>query len=56
VHYLAQLAGLRTPMVDSVISMATVVGGVDFLTTGRTLERLGWDHYGADEIREWLQR
>ena len=56
VHYLAQLAGLRTPVVDSVIAMATVVGETDFLATGRTLERLGWDHYGADEIREWLQR
>ncbi|WP_067676683.1 NAD/NADP octopine/nopaline dehydrogenase family protein [Nocardia miyunensis] len=40
---LARVAGLSTPMLDSVVHIASVLCGEDFLSTGRTLTRLGWD-------------
>lgn len=55
VSQLARLAEVPTPVIDSVISMASVVAKEDFLTTGRTLERLGWGDYGASEIRQWMK-
>ncbi len=55
VSQLARLAGVSTPVIDSVISMASVVAGEDFLSTGRTLELLGWGDFGAGEIRQWMK-
>jgi opine dehydrogenase len=55
VSLLAQLAGTRVPVIDSVIAMASVIAGEDFLTTGRTLDRLGWGDFGAAEIRQWMK-
>lgn len=55
VAQLARLAEVPTPVMDSVISMASVVAGEDFLKTGRTLERLGWGDFGAGEIRQWMK-
>lgn len=54
VSQLARLAGVATPVIDSVIAMASVIAKVDFLSTGRTLERLGWGDFGAGEIRQWI--
>lgn len=51
---LAELAGIRVPVVLSVIAMASVIAGVEFLREGRTLERLGWEHFGASEIKQWI--
>lgn len=55
VSQLARLAGVAVPVLDSVISMASVIAGEDFMSTGRTLERLGWGDYGAGEIRQWMK-
>lgn len=49
-YELARLANLRTPVIDSVINMASVTSGRDFLSTGRTLARLGFSGMGRREI------
>ena len=55
VSQLARLADVPVPVLDSVVSMASVIGGEDFMTTGRTLDRLGWGDFGAGEIRQWMK-
>lgn len=47
---LAELAGVKTPLVDSVICMAGILTGVDFESEGRTLARLGLDGMGYEEV------
>ncbi|MBX9879829.1 MAG: NAD/NADP octopine/nopaline dehydrogenase family protein [Candidatus Obscuribacterales bacterium] len=39
---LAQKAGVKTPMIDSVVNIATILSGDDLSQSGRTLEKLGW--------------
>ncbi|MBQ7529466.1 NAD/NADP octopine/nopaline dehydrogenase family protein [bacterium] len=51
-HYLAKLAGLETPVADSIITFAQVLSGENFLTQGRTLERLGWADLTYEELKE----
>ena len=51
---LAQLAELHTPVLDSVIAMASVIHGVDYRLSGRTLDKLGWGDFGVREIRQWM--
>lgn len=55
VSHLARLAGLVTPVIDSVIAMASVLTGEDFLKSGRTLGKLGWGDFGHQEIRQWMK-
>lgn len=49
-YELSRLANLRTPAIDSVINMSAVMCGVDFLTHGRTLNRLGLQGLSQREI------
>jgi opine dehydrogenase len=55
VSQLAQIAGVAVPVIDSVVSMASVVSGVDFRSTGRTLDQFGWGDFGHEEIRQWIK-
>lgn len=55
VSQLARLAEVPVPVTDSVIAMASVISGEEFMETGRTLERLGWGDFGAGEIRQWMK-
>ena len=54
VQQLARKAGLKTPMVDAVITIASILLNQDFQTQGRTLERLGWSDRSHAEIRKAL--
>lgn len=51
---LARLAGLETPMLDSIVAMASVLHRVDYRQQGRTLEKLGWGGCSAQEINHWV--
>ncbi|MBT9587975.1 NAD/NADP octopine/nopaline dehydrogenase family protein [bacterium] len=51
---LARLAGLESPMLDSIVAMASVLHGIDYRRQGRTLEKLGWGGYTAQEISHWV--
>lgn len=47
---LAAKAGLKTPMLDSIINLSTVLLGKDFAKEGRTLAKLGWAKLTHAEI------
>lgn len=47
---LAQKAGVKTPMIDSVVNIATILSGDDLSQSGRTLEKLGWAGKSHKEI------
>jgi hypothetical protein len=49
-YELSRLANLRTPAIDSVINMSAVMCGVDFLTHGRTLSKMGLQGLSHREI------
>lgn len=51
---LAMKARVATPMVDSVIHLASVLGGQDFAATGRRLIKLGLDRMNHKDIIQWL--
>jgi len=53
-HYLARLAGVKTPLLDSLITMASILLDTDFLQRGRTLERLGLEGMTCREITRWM--
>jgi opine dehydrogenase len=40
-RHLAALAGVSTPIIDALIALASVANGVDYLTTGLTLDKMG---------------
>lgn len=42
-HHLARLAGVETPVIDALILLASVISGVDWLSRGLTLEKMGLD-------------
>lgn len=50
VSQLARKAGLTTPVIDAVVTLGCAVCGKDFWREGRTLEKLGLEDYGRDEI------
>jgi opine dehydrogenase len=52
---MARVAGLPTPMLDSVVHMASVLCGEDFRSNGRTLARLGWDGLDVGGIVDWMR-
>lgn len=51
---LARLAAKETPILSSMISLATCVVGEDFRKTGRTLESLGLGDFNQSEIVRFL--
>ncbi len=51
---LAELAGVRTPMVSAMISLAGTLAGADYRTTGRTLLRLGLADLDHAALLDWL--
>lgn len=49
-----RLAGIKTPAIDSIISMASQVCQQDFCSIGRSVESLGLSGMGIDELREYV--
>ncbi len=54
VRQLARIAGIDTPMLDAVVTMASAVTGQDFEGRGRTLARLGWAGLSHQEILDTM--
>lgn len=52
---LAQLADLSTPIVDAVINLTSLLGGVNLQEQGRSLKKLGWEGKTQKEIQEWIK-
>ena len=52
--YFARLAGVPTPTMDAVITMASVLNKTDYRMTGRTVESLGFEGKTPDEIQHYV--
>jgi opine dehydrogenase len=50
----ARLAGLSIPVVDSVVTLAGVLTGIDFASTGRTLAQYGLEGLSYEAVNEIL--
>jgi opine dehydrogenase len=53
---LAQKSGIKTPMVDAVITLASVLSGRQLRESGRTLQDLGWASWGQKEVIKWINQ
>lgn len=47
--------GIDTPLMDSVVYLASALKDVDYWKTGRTLNKMGLDKKSKEEIQEFLQ-
>lgn len=54
IHYLAKKADMYLPLIESLISLASILLNTDFLKTGRTLEKLGLGDMTFEEIKEYI--
>lgn len=52
---IAKLVGVATPVMDSVVYLASTLRSEDYWLTGRTLEKMGLKDMTTNEIRELLQ-
>lgn len=52
---LADKAGVETPLMDSVINLASALMSEDYMNTGRTMDKVGLGHLEPEELREYLR-
>ena len=53
-HELGEKYGVKTPVIDSMITLASVMVGQDFYANGLTLDELGIGHLDKDELLDYL--
>jgi opine dehydrogenase len=53
--HLGRLAGVATPTMDSVIQLASVIKGIDYMTEGLTLAQMGLDGLTVDQLLATLR-
>ncbi len=53
-RHLAQLAGVDTPVISALILLASVVNGVDWLSSGMTLEKMGMQDVSKFTLHKFL--
>lgn len=53
-HELGKKFGVPTPVVDSMITLGSVMTGKDFYATGLTLDELGIGHMDKDQLLDYL--
>jgi opine dehydrogenase len=49
---LAKVAGIRTPTIDSIITLASIANQVDYWSEGITLDKLGLQGMSLNQIVE----
>jgi len=52
---LAKKFGIEVPVIESMITLASVMTGTDFRATGVTLEDLGIAHMDKEALNAWLR-
>jgi len=50
VSSLGMLLGVKTPTIDSIIHLSSILCGINFKNTGRTVQKLGIERYIVDQI------
>jgi opine dehydrogenase len=51
---LGTLAGVPTPTINSLIQLASAMNGIDYMTQGRTLTKLGLADVPLERLQEFL--
>ena len=51
---LAQIAGIEVPLIESAITMASALHGIDYRATGRTAEMMGISGMTPEEITHFV--
>lgn len=54
-YRLAKKYGVKTPVIASMISLGSVISGVDYFSEGFSLNDLGIDKMGPDELLDYLK-
>lgn len=54
-HELGQKFGVKTPVIDSIITLGSAMVGIDFDQTGVTLKELGIGHLDRAELLDYLE-
>jgi len=52
---IAEKFGIETPTIDTIIRLANIISGRDFLQEGRTVEKLGLKNMSVSQILEFTQ-
>ena len=50
-----KICGVQVPAAEALITLANLYNDVDYRKTGRTLEKIGFNHWTKQEILEFLQ-
>ena len=53
-HELGKKYGVKTPVIDSMITLASVMTGQDFFESGLTLDDLGIGHLDEKQLLDYL--
>ena len=53
-HELGKKFGVKTPVIDSMITLGSVMTGKDFYKNGLTLEDLGIAHMDKEQLLDYL--
>ena len=56
VSLFAKLVNVPTPIIDSIIALASILNETDYFTEGRTIERIGLSGLSCTEILELIER
>jgi opine dehydrogenase len=52
---LGRLAGVATPTIDALIALASVASGIDYRSSGLTLDKMGLAGLAADRLADFLE-
>lgn len=53
---LAELCGVDVPIAKSLVTLASCYNDEDYMKTGRTLAKMGFEHWSKQEILEFMER
>ena len=52
----AEICGVDVPVAKTLVTLASIYNGEDYMKTGRTLSKLGFGHWTKQEILDYLQK
>ena len=52
---LGQLAGIATPAIDALIALASAATGIDYRSTGLTLDKMGLAGVAPERLTDFLE-
>jgi opine dehydrogenase len=52
---LAKKANISTPMIDSIMTISSLINGKEFIYQSRNLTKLGWENLNTEQINHWMK-